>query len=124
MLGDFGLSLIMTDGKAFMKTLSGSFGYCAPEVGNGVEVTEKIDIWSLGICLYEMAVAYKPTVLDNQIGVTGVIPFWDQDWKGLDLLRDLITKMLKVKPEDRISTQDALNHSFFDNEEDEFNKYE
>jgi len=75
-------------------------GYIAPEICKGAEVTEKIDMWSLGICVYEMAVAYKPHVLDKQFSKTGVVPFRERDWKGLDLLKDLILKMLVLNPEE------------------------
>ena len=59
---DFGLSQYTdpcTDGY-LMEELTGSGGYIAPECGKGEFVTKAIDIWSFGICLYEMSVGYKP----------------------------------------------------------------
>ena len=45
-----------------MKERSGTAGYIAPEIkANNKIVGPEIDIWSFGIVLYEMCVAYKPT---------------------------------------------------------------
>lgn len=83
-LCDFGLAMIMQDGYCTLKEFSGTLGYNAPEIQKGAKVTEKIDMWSLGVCLYEMAVAYKPSVLSKTYHKDGVIQFRDRDWKGLD----------------------------------------
>lgn len=90
--------MVMKDGKASMKHFSGTLGYNAPEVRNDSEITEMIDIWSFGICLYEMAVAYKPQALDKLFYKSGVVPFRERDWRNMDLLKDLIEKMLKIDP--------------------------
>ena len=62
LLCDFGLSQkIDSDlGGFHMKELTGTGGYFAPECGKDTVVTSAIDLWSFGICLYEMAVGYKP----------------------------------------------------------------
>jgi serine/threonine protein kinase len=50
-----------------MKFRVGTSGYQAPEVISETTVTQAIDMWSYGIILYELAVAYKPTGLNNNI---------------------------------------------------------
>lgn len=41
-------------------------GYMAPEMNSGpIIVGPEVDLWSFGVCLYEMAVAYKPTNVQN-----------------------------------------------------------
>jgi serine/threonine protein kinase len=120
LLCDFGLAMVMKDGKAFMKTTSGTMGYTAPEVGAGVEVDGKIDIWSFGICLYEMAVAYKPSVMDPKFKTTGSIPFRDRDWRNMDQLKDLISCMLAINPEERYSALDSLKHPWFNDNDDDY----
>lgn len=67
-LCDFGISLHMAPDlfvdkkKAVMKERSGTIGYLAPEVqGKNIIVGPEIDVWSFGIVLYELCVAYKPT---------------------------------------------------------------
>lgn len=47
-----------------MKDRSGTSGYIAPEVkSNNVLVGPEIDMWALGVIMYEMCTAYRPTVL-------------------------------------------------------------
>ena len=67
---DFGISQIMKpqefegQAKALMKDRSGTSGYIAPEVkSNNVLVGPEIDMWALGVIMYEMCTAYRPTVL-------------------------------------------------------------
>lgn len=121
-LCDFGLAMRMENGFCTLKEFSGTLGYNAPEVTKGARVTDKIDMWSLGICLYEMAVAYKPSVLNKSFNKDGNVQFRDWDWKGYEEAKDLVLKLLKVNPEERISAEEALKHPFLDDEdsEDEF----
>lgn len=61
---DFGISLVIdgTVGKALMDQRSGTAGYIAPEIkANNMLVGPEIDIWAVGIIIYEMCVGYKPT---------------------------------------------------------------
>ena len=47
-----------------MKDRSGTSGYIAPEVkNNNILVGPEIDMWALGVMMYEMCTAYRPTVL-------------------------------------------------------------
>ena len=64
---DFGISKqIGEDGTALFKERSGTNGYIAPEMkGKDIRVSTAIDIWSLGVIIYEMSVAYKPTAFRN-----------------------------------------------------------
>ena len=61
-LCDFGLCHVMDPAKksAYMEHLVGTPDYHAPEMADGVQITPAVDIWALGIVLYEMAVGYKP----------------------------------------------------------------
>ena len=60
---DFGIAKrVDEEGNAVMKLRSGTAGYIAPEIkGDNIIITNKIDIWSFGVVLYEMCVGYKPT---------------------------------------------------------------
>ena len=68
-----------------MKDRCGTQGYIAPEIKtNNVMVGPEIDMWSFGVLLYEMTVAYRPTQLQNYRYGSGPIPYRDRDWKKLD----------------------------------------
>ena len=77
----------------------------------------EIDMWSFGVCLYEMAVAYKPTkILDYKYG-SGPLPFRRVDWKTRGkFLQDLISQCLQIDPEKRITAEEALQHPWFEEE--------
>ena len=67
-----------------MEVRSGTKGYIAPEIkDNGQMVGTEIDMWSFGICLYELAVAYKPEMVKKYKYGEGPIPFRPRDWKRL-----------------------------------------
>jgi serine/threonine protein kinase len=71
-------------------------------------------MWALGIVLYKMAVAYKPTQIGNYKYGSGPIPFRKTDWKKKSPeLQDLIVKMLQIDPAERISASEALKHPWF-----------
>ena len=41
-------------------TFCGTYEYLSPEMINGKEYNEKIDIWSLGIIMYELLIGKTP----------------------------------------------------------------
>lgn len=116
---DFGLVHFIDPkiGKAYMKLSCGTFQYKAPEVQNDSFIDSSIDIWSFGISLYKMAVAYFPSDIKKYQYGSGPIPFRERDWVSFDflLLKDLIESCLKTNPTERITAEAALRHSWFDN---------
>lgn len=58
-IADFGFARIMDD-EAFTQTQCGSPLYMAPEVLMGDEYTNKADLWSVGVILYEMLCGERP----------------------------------------------------------------
>jgi len=117
-LCDFGLSRILDPktGKFLMTIPVGSVSYMAPEITSNSYVNEKIDMWALGIVLYKMSVAYKPTQITGYKYGEGPIPFRRVDWrKRSKELQDLITGLLEVDSEKRLSAKEALAHPWFNN---------
>jgi len=57
-ISDFGLSRAwwsdQTNSQAFMTSGAGTYHWMAPEVLNGCSYDEKIDVYSYGICLFEL----------------------------------------------------------------------
>lgn len=114
---DFGLSHVIDPqlgNKAVKKNTIGTWGYIAPECANNTHIGREIDIWSLGLTLYEMAVAYKPTQVKGYEYGQGELPFRKRDWRNRSTeLQDLIKACLDIDPEKRITVTDALQHPYF-----------
>ncbi|XP_062149200.1 receptor-like protein kinase 5 [Alnus glutinosa] len=62
-IADFGLAkmLIKHGESATMSAVAGSFGYIAPEYAQTTRVSEKIDVYSFGVILLELATGRKAT---------------------------------------------------------------
>ena len=56
-LSDFGIATYVNDNR---RTFCGSNDYMAPEIIQGKEYNEKVDIWSLGILIYELLTGEVP----------------------------------------------------------------
>ena len=59
-LGDLGVSIVLPWSGAMASTFSGTEAYCAPEMILGQRYDSKIDVWSLGVVLYEMMACRLP----------------------------------------------------------------
>ena len=114
---DFGTAKIFEIGN-MQKGLVGSSYYIAPEVIRG-KYDESCDIWSIGVIMYIM--------------LTGVPPFYGNDDDSIlrhvtegkydttidayinlsENAKDLIRKLLKFYPNERITAKEALNHPWF-----------
>ncbi|OHT16057.1 Phosphorylase b kinase gamma catalytic chain, liver/testis isoform [Tritrichomonas foetus] len=111
---DWGYSTVVQEGQK-LTTYCGSYPYVAPECVSRTPYDGKMcDIWALGVTLYVMALGQDPWTGKHQNEkmtqiVTGsyCIP------PGDTLLSDLIRKMLRVQPEQRITASEALKHEFF-----------
>jgi serum/glucocorticoid-regulated kinase 2 len=86
--------------------------------------TKLIDFWTLGVFIYELATSDSPfrhdeiltrSTFKEKVERAEV----DRDWKGHSLneeLKDLINKLLKFKPEQRLGANgfdEIKSHSFF-----------
>ncbi|XP_022720914.1 calcium-dependent protein kinase 3-like isoform X2 [Durio zibethinus] len=92
---DFGLSVFFKPGDVF-KDLVGSAYYVAPEVLRR-RYGPEADIWSAGVILY--------------ILLSGVPPFYGDPWPSVSSsAKDLVRKMLRDDPKERLSAFEVLNH--------------
>lgn len=95
---DFGFALVQNKKKAEMD-IAGTPYYIAPEVLSGVYGKE-CDIWSLGVCLYQMLTGLMPFDGNSQTEVFGKIRrgnFHIPKQVSKEAA-DLLTKMIKVDP--------------------------
>lgn len=112
-LCDFGWSAEY-DENMRRQTVCGTYEYMAPEILFQKQQSVGIDIWALGILLYELLHNRAPysgksmSEVKKKI-ITSTIKFKrgvDQDAK------DLIQKILRVKAKDRMTIDDILRHPY------------
>ncbi|UJR23652.1 hypothetical protein I4U23_026636 [Adineta vaga] len=115
-IADFGFARFLSDG-VMAGTLCGSPMYMAPEVIRSLQYDSKADLWSIGTIMYQC--------------LTGRAPFQAQNPNALKLfyernvnlvpaippttsyeLTDLITRILKRNPKERINYEEFFNHPF------------
>ena len=113
-LTDFGWSNYIQEDKE-RRTVCGTPIYLAPEIIKEQGHDERVDIWCIGVLLFEL--------------ITGSVPFKGNDIETLksNILhlkiswpkemnpdaKDLISKILKLDPSQRLPLEDILEHPFF-----------
>lgn len=114
-IADFGVSRIFTDENDVIKTLIGTPAFYAPEMfsENGKSYDCSVDLWACGITLYCMVygtVPFKsriPKLFDEIINRDIVFP---PTPTINDDLKDLILKLLKKNPKERITLNECMYH--------------
>ncbi|XP_054699922.1 serine/threonine-protein kinase Chk2 isoform X2 [Grus americana] len=123
---DFGQSKILGE-TSLMKTLCGTPTYLAPEVLNSLGTagySRAVDCWSLGVILFVCLCGYPPfneqnTQLSLKDQITrGEYTFISKEWKHVsDMALDLVKKLLVVDPSKRLTTEEALEHPWLQDED-------
>ncbi|KAL8766441.1 MAG: hypothetical protein Q9194_006269 [Teloschistes cf. exilis] len=123
-IADFGLSNIMTDGN-FLKTSCGSPNYAAPEVISGkLYAGPEVDVWSCGVILYVLLVGRLPfdddfiPALFKKIAA-GSFTMPNYISAGA---KQIINKMLRVNPVQRITVQEIRQNQWFNEDLEEYLK--
>ncbi len=117
-ISDFGLSKLIEGSKINKMSLKGTPITMSPEILRGEEnlISNKSDIWSLGIIIYYMLFKEYPYNSKNEYQIIKEIESNKQlkpiDNKELD---DLIKKMLVININERISWEEYFQHPFFKN---------
>ncbi|XP_055462129.1 serine/threonine-protein kinase Chk2 isoform X2 [Psammomys obesus] len=122
---DFGQSKILGE-TSLMRTLCGTPTYLAPEVlvSNGTTgYSRAVDCWSLGVILFICLSGYPPfsehktqVSLKDQI-TSGKYTFIPEVWTDVsEKALDLVKKLLVVDPKARLTTEEALNHPWLQDE--------
>ena len=117
---DFGFARYF-DNELLIQTVCGSPLYMAPEIMKNKKYDYKSDLWSVGIILYEMLYGRPPFKVKNIFELIDIIDKEVIDYPKNIIIsmecKDLLERLLKKSPEDRISWDDFFIHPWLQNNE-------
>ena len=110
-IGDLNVSKVVHKGLGYTQT--GTPYYASPEVWNDQPYSYKSDIWSLACVVYEMLALHPPFRAENMEGLYNKVikgqyeKICDKYSKDIS---DMLKYLFKVKPDERPSCSQILNH--------------
>jgi len=111
-VSDFGWSVLGPDTRR--RTLCGTLDYLPPEMLDGQDHNHMVDIWCIGVLLYEMLVGNPPFEALGYAATyskirQGTVSFPDSMSRDA---KDLISSLLVKNPRERISLAEIRIHPF------------
>jgi serine/threonine protein kinase len=116
-LADFGFAA-RVEGYNSLKTQCGTPGYVAPEILKNETYGKAVDMWSIGVITYILLGGYPPFHDENQAMLFRKIKnaqyqFHPDYWDPVSSeAKDLITRLLKPNPLERLTVDEALSHEW------------
>jgi len=143
---DFGLAARFDGNDGTMRACVGTQAYQAPEVLIGLPYTQGIDMWAVGATVYTVLSGTKPfgygpfqrdsprdgpsiPTPDQKSHqrakiLNGDYNFNDSVWEKIsENGKNFVSQLLKVRPSDRMTPQDALNHPWLSSVEFDFRSW-
>jgi calcium-dependent protein kinase len=112
---DFGLARMCENDYDLMSSQAGTPFYISPEILKG-SYGKSTDLWSAGVILYIMLCGYPPFYAENEAEILRKVrqakfSFTGPEWRQVSAeVKDLITKLLKPNPEERLTVDQAMEH--------------
>ncbi len=115
---DFGLAKQLKDDPEHSRTTTfcGTDEYLAPEIILNEPYDESVDLWALGILIFEMLTGWAPWQDPNRKALFDKIVRLPLDLSHKNLstnAKDLLGKMLVKRPQSRLKLPDIKKHAFF-----------
>ena len=104
---DFGLAHEIKKGEK-MKGIIGTNKYMAPEILKRLDYTEKVDMWSIGVILFNMVTGYEPFCSKEDLEYQ--ILYLEIEFNIIEnyYLRDLCKGLMEKNPYKRLDSKNAL----------------
>jgi len=114
-LTDFGWSTYLNKNHQKRMTMCGTPIYLAPELVNNIGHDHRVDIWCIGVLMFELLTGQPPWIGEDVQTLKYNIARMKIKWpKQMDPdAVDLLKKTLRYNPEERISLRNMLIHPFF-----------
>lgn len=102
-----------------MTTYTGTVAFSAPEIFAGFIYSEMVDVWSAGCVLYTMLSGHQPFYAEYQSDLIKLVKKGSPDYTSERLRKsnpkavELVRKMLRTSPEERVILKEALEHEWF-----------
>ena len=114
LLADYGWSNFKKD-EDVRKTFCGTPEYIAPEMLRKEAHDHRIDIWSVGVLMFELLAGYSPFSAksnnDLYYNIKKLRIHWPNDFPPI--AKNLVLSILKLNPKERPSLEEILNHKWF-----------
>lgn len=109
-IADFGWSVHAPSSRR--GTMCGTLDYLPPEMIEGNYHNEKVDLWALGVLCFEFLAGKPPFETESHQETYSRITRVDIKWPRhfTPGAKDLISKLLKHKPDDRLPLDQVLEH--------------
>ena len=114
-IADFGFA-VLVGRHSFLTSFCGTTAYMAPEIIMDLPYGKPVDMWSAGVIIYQLLCGEYPfqdregNTMQEEI-ISGTFSFTSPIWNDVSVgCKDLISKLLVVEQEKRLTAADALKH--------------